>query len=261
MLFRRLLGLSLLAFLLAACTLTTYTQDGLPENLDVGTLSDPFTPDPSPQPGLIERSLSMGSQEPPYSINIVYPYFEGEHAQTAPFNAEVDRIVENATESFVEAVIEREDENGERPMSTLTIAYELTHADDRLVSVYLAFDTYIAISAHPFPASQSLNYDITSGRFLSLGDLFLSEVDPLRIILEVVEPELLSRNLGFTAGVAETVLRSRENWNLFSDGLQINFDVYEVGPYAAGPQHVHIPWEVLSTHLDSHGPASFFLED
>lgn len=261
MVIRRIYGLSLLVLLLGACNLPSLYQDDLPEPIQEVTSQDTYQPEPTAQTDLIERSLSQESQDPPYSINIVYPHFEEEHAQTAPFNDEINRRVEEATESFVEAVIEREDENGGRPISTLTIDYELTHTDDRLVSVYLGFDTYIAISAHPLPASQSLNFDISNAQFLSLGDLFLPEVDPLGIILAVVEPELLSRDLGFTAGVAEGVLRSRENWNLLPEGLRVNFDVYEVGPYAAGPQHVLIPWEVLSAHLDPHGPAAFLMAD
>jgi peptidoglycan-N-acetylglucosamine deacetylase len=130
----------------------------------------------------------------------------------------------------------------------------VTYYEGSLISVYLMFDTYLALSAHPFPSSQSLNYDMGKGRFLALAELFAPEVDPLAVILAWVEPELMSRDLGFTSGGAETVLEVREHWNLLPEGLRINFDVYEVGPYAAGHQTVLIPWNDLASDLNPDGP-------
>lgn len=114
------------------------------------------------------------------------------------------------------------------------------------MSIYLGFDTYIAISAHPFPSAQALNFDLGQGRFLTLAALFLPEVDPLDLLLGRVEPELLARDTGYTPGVAASVMVAREHWNLLPEGLRLNFDVYEMGLYAAGPQYVLLPWDELA---------------
>ena len=209
---------------------------------------------------VVERSRTEESDQPTYAIQARWPNLEGDPAVAVPFNTEIDRRVNEAVEAFLVNVAVWDDDAGESPTSTLTLDYMLTYESDQLVSVYLMFDTYIAYSAHPFPSSQSLNYAAPSGQFLVLADLFTPEVDPLSVILSVVEPALLAREIGYTVGVAETVLQTREHWNLLPDGLRINFDVYEVGPYAAGHQDILIPWEDLAPYLDPDGPVSSFIK-
>jgi hypothetical protein len=129
-----------------------------------------------------------------------------------------------------------------------------------LFSIYLAFDQYIAMSAHPFPFSHALNYDAQNGEFLRLGDLFLPETDYINAIGSLVDPVLEGRGVGYQLGTAADMMQERENWNLLTEGLRINFDVYEVAPYAAGPQYVMIPWSDLAGIFDPNGPISSFID-
>ena len=71
---------------------------------------------------------------------------------------------------------------------------------------------------------------------ITLEELFLPETAPLQEIGNRVDPILSSRDFGYEAGRAAEVMGQRENWNLLPAGLRVKFDVYEVGPYAAGPQ-------------------------
>lgn len=200
---------------------------------------------------LVDRSYFEESDDPPYAIEARWPNLAGDTAFAGPFNTGIDHRVDEGLADFLDAVGRPGSEEEFPGLSTLTLNYEATLISDGLVSIYLMWDTYIALSAHPFPSSQALNYDATRGTFLTLADLFAPEVDPLAVILDRVEPELLSRDLGYTPGVAEQVLEAREHWNLLPEGLRINFDVYEVGPYAAGPQYVLIPWEDLAPYLQA----------
>lgn len=271
MIFKRLLGLIILIGMLAACAPMPQSASDQPE-MDAKPLSEPVleddaipqtTPsvDPTPVWSLVEHSIDEESDHPPYVIDAHWPNLEGDRAVSAVFNVEIDRRVNAAVSSFLEAVPKPDDSLGTPPKSYLSLNYALTLNEGGLVSVYLMLDTYIAISAHPFPSSQSLNFDLDQGRFLTLADLFAGYVDPLAVILERVEPDLLARDLGFSTGLAEGVLVAREHWNLLPEGLRINFDVYEVGPYAAGHQYVLIPWDDLAPYLNADGPVSPLFSD
>ena len=259
-------GLIVITSLLSACVASLPTASNQGEELPSIDLQAegqeldqiPAYPDGPPHLNLVERSLALESQDPPYQIQVVWPNLEGHPGFTTPFNVEVDHRVSAAVESFQDQVQGEDPTDEVRPISWLTVNYELTFTSERLVSVYLMFDTYIAFSAHPFPASQSLNYDATTGQFIDLEDLFRSIADPLPVILGEVEKELHPRDLRYADGTVESVLQERENWNLLPEGLRLNFDVYEVGPYVAGPQYVLIPWELLSPHVDPGGPAEIF---
>ena len=125
--------------------------------------------------------------------------------------------------------------------SFLQIDYEMTYQSDELYSLYLLITTYIAVSAHPWMHSFSYNYDALDREFLLPGDLFLPDAAYFPTILALVEDDLMARDFGYQEGVAEEVLLRRDKWNILPEGLRINFDAYEVGPGAAGPQLVVIP--------------------
>jgi hypothetical protein len=263
LIFKRLIGLSVLLGVLASCSVqppTPFDQPGvLPDepNVEDDTSRQEASPgDSTIAWDLVEQSVIEESDQPPYTIEARWPTLEGDPAIAEIFNAEIDRRVNDAVSAFLSEIPEPNEASDIPPKSFLALEYALTYNEHGLVSVYLMFNTYIAISAHPFPSSQSLNFDLEQGRFLILADLFVPDVDPLAVILPVVEPDLLARDLGFTPGLAEGVLEAREHWNLLPEGLRINFDVYEVGPYAAGHQTVLIPWDDLAPYISEGGPLS-----
>ncbi len=213
---------------------------------------------------MTERTEMLGSDDPLYEIEIRYPYMEGDSEVIAPFNFEMDYLVEVVVEVFVSEVEESDAQRPDDAMpatSFLQIDYEITYQSDGLYSVYLPITTYIAISASPSTVSFSYNYDALNKEFLLPRDLFLSDADYFAEINVLVEEELLARDFGYLEGVAEDVLQRRDNWNIFPEGLRINFDAYEVGPGAAGPQFVFIPWEDIADTLDLNGPAGRILSD
>jgi len=213
---------------------------------------------------LTERFEILESDDPPYEIEIRYPYMEGDSTAIAPFNAEMDYLVEIVLEVFVSEV---EESDAQRPddamaaISFLEVDYEVTYQSNGLYSVYLPITTYIAISTSPWMDSFSYNYDALNQEFLMPGNLFLPDAAYFPVILDLVEAQLTERDFGYQEGVVEEVLLRRDNWNFLPEGLRFNFDAYEVGPGAAGPQFVLIPWEDLSDLLDLDGLAGRILSD
>ena len=51
-----------------------------------------------------------------------------------------------------------------------------------------------------------------------------------------------------------------ESWTITKKGLGINFDAYQVGPYAAGPQYVLVPYSALKDMINPDGPVGQFVK-
>jgi hypothetical protein len=49
-----------------------------------------------------------------------------------------------------------------------------------------------------------------------------------------------------------------QSWSITRRGLGINFDSYQVGPYAAGPQFVLVPYSTLKDLINPEGPVAQF---
>jgi len=211
---------------------------------------------------IFERTYADQSDDPRYEIQLLWPNLTGEGWQTKSFNSAIDTMILKAADNFLsvmdENYVEDSDQAGEPPLSTFTVDYDLTALESGHVSVQVIITQYIAVSVHPFTISHAINYDAHTGEFLNLADLFNPEMDYLSPILNAVDDALQSRDFGYEAGTAADVMGERENWNLTPEGLRLNFDAYEVGPYAAGSQTVIIPWEELVEVLNPQGPAGIF---
>lgn len=275
----KLAGISLLvSLILVSCNfpalLSAQQQDDMettaPSHTQTLQASPSETPEPEPQTTtqaytiqLIDRRIFEEGDVPRYEVDGVWPNLEGHETFVAAFNTESDRLINTIKGDFLSAVTDEQgvtEGQGEPPLSYLTFDYDLTYSDQRLFSILLTFDQYIAMSAHPFPFSHALNYDAQNGVFLSLEDLFLPGTDFINEIASLLDPVLEDKGFGYQVGTAADVMLARENWNLLPEGLRINFDVYEVAPYAAGPQHILIPWDDLSGIIDPSGPAAGFID-
>ncbi|MCB2210151.1 RsiV family protein [bacterium] len=264
-----LLFLFALAGSLTSCNLPTLSgnPEESPTITPTHTLVAPESPTPSQTVmamtlSWIERRYDDEAESPKYEIQAVWPNLEGEAAQVDPFNARINERVDSAISDFLAALadgVDMGEGQGEPPTSTLMIDYDLTNEREGVFSVLLSETTYIAIAAHPGTTSFALNYDVGSGVFLQLADLFLAGSDYMTVILDRVDATLAGRGFDYQPGQAAEVMADRENWNLLPEGLRINFDAYEVGPYAAGPQYVTIPWADLAEVLDPNGAAGIYI--
>lgn len=202
------------------------------------------------------------SDDPAYSVDILYPVFEGTDVE--PINHEMVYLAEVIHEVFINSVEAREEQRTEDSMaalSTLEITYEVTYADHGLISVYLPVTTYLAIAAHPATESFSYNYDLTRQTFLMPDDLFIPGIAYPEVILTTIESVLIARDFGYQPGSSADVMEIHTNWNVVPEGLRINFDAYQVGPGAAGPQLVVIPWAEIAELVDLEGPAGHFISE
>lgn len=245
--------------------LPTLTPDGLgPAPTEVAPTEAPKTVDPTatleggtsgPALGyaLTENSLQEELLEPiPYTLTLLLPQLEpaGEPAHQA-FTSLVQTRANAEVAGFNQGLIDVPPLEGGFGPTSFDVSYTAYETTSTLVSVRLTYSGYVSGAAHPFSYNQAINYDLANNRELVLTDLFLPGADPLSRIAVycITQLEATEFFAGFEAGAQPTPENYR-TWNVTADGLLMTFDEYQVGPYAAGPQEITVPWETVADILD-----------
>ena len=171
------------------------------------------------------------------------------------FNRAVDGFTTYALDEFRQWLSAGIDEPG----STIWMTHTVTYATDELISVLFYVDGYVMGAAHPFHYSHSLNYDTGTVQMLELGDLFLADADYLAVLSRYSLDDLERQGVLEWEEGALPLPENFQRWNIMAQGLLISFDAYTIAPYAAGPQSVLIPYEVLRDVADPEGPLAQFL--
>ena len=137
--------------------------------------------------------------------------------------------------------------------NTVEISYNITHADDEIVSVWFGNYFYTG-GVHPNSYSFTLNFDLKTGRALKLADLFKPNSNYLKIIsdysIQQLKPKIseMSDDEWIENG-AGAKAENYKSWNLTRKGITVTFDSYQVAAYAAGPQEVVVPFAVVKNIL------------
>ena len=143
-------------------------------------------------------------------------------------------------------------------------------ARDDLISIEFTVGSYSAGAAHPNSYTEVVNFDLKNGKLLKLADLFLPGSKYVQTLATYCIQALKkqAREQGADAMLdddwiqkgAAPELTNYDNWTITKKGLGITFDPYQVGPYAAGPQHVLAPYSALKEIIKPDGPVGQFLK-
>lgn len=244
-----------------------------------GSRSMPFTL--TEVPVEFASDLRLGSKEirekkarPRYEIAVEYPQLEGAAAAgqgAAGFNRAAREWATKAVDAFKSDVREAGETPGTETGSDLHVSYGVGVATDDLVAVQFEVSDYYSGAAHPNHHTAVINYDLRRARPLQLADLFKPSALYLRALSEYCVRDLKRQSRADAE--AEPVLDDESiesgaapnadnyaSWLVTRRGLQITFDPYQVGPYAAGPQRVLVPYAALRDHLDLDGPLAPFVK-
>ena len=203
-----------------------------------------------------------------YEISAQYPQLSGgNNPNFEKFNQVARGSVTKEVASFKKnmAPAEGEEPPPEGSMgSDLTISYEVALAQDDLISVQYVIGSYYQGAAHPNSGSQVINFDLKNGKQLKLSDLFKPGSKYLPAIAnyciadlkkQAKEKGLLDDEIN--EGASATA-QNYHSWTITKRGLGITFDAYQVGPYAAGPQYVLVPYSSLKDLINPEGPVAQF---
>ena len=217
---------------------------------------------------LLAKQIKETNKKLMYEVDARYPQLTGGSNQNfEKFNNVVRASVTKKVASFKKDMAP---EAGEEPRpegsmgSDLNVSYEVALAQDDLISVEFSIGSYYQGAAHPNSFSEVVNYDLKNGKELKLADLFKPGAKYLQAIASYCIADL--KKQGKEKGLLDEEIekgasanaKNYQSWTITKKGLGINFDAYQVGPYAAGPQFVVVPYANLKDLINPDGPIGQF---
>jgi Protein of unknown function (DUF3298)/Deacetylase PdaC len=220
---------------------------------------------------LVSKQIKESNKKLMYEVAAQYPQLTGgNNPAFERFNLLARGAVTKKVADFKKAMAEAAgDEKPEGSMgSDLEVSYEVALAQDDLISVDFNVYSYYQGAAHPNAFSEVLNYDVKKGEQLKLSDLFKPGAKFLQTISKYCIEQLKKQmkegvqegdvdNQWIENGAGPTA-KNYQSWTITRKGLGINFDAYQVGPYAAGPQSVTVPYATLKDLINPEGPIAQF---
>jgi hypothetical protein len=220
---------------------------------------------------VVAKSIKENNKKLMYEIDAQYPQFTGgNNPNLEKFNQVARTFVVKTVAEFKKDMAPAEDEEP-RPEgsmgSDLGIGYTINLAQDDLISVQFDIGSYYQGAAHPNSHTETLNYDLKNGKQLKLADLFQPGAKYLQTLSTYCLADLKKQWKEKNEEVIEDMLKdgtapaakNYESWTITRRGLGINFDSYQVAPYAAGPQFVMVPYSALKDLIKPDGPLALFL--
>ena len=154
--------------------------------------------------------------------------------------------------------------------SDINIGYTVALAKDDLIGIEFTVSSYSAGAAHPNSYTEVVNFDFKNGKLLKLADLFLPGSKYLQTLSTYCVQDLKKQAKAQGADAmldddwiqkgAGPDLSNYDNWTITKKALGVTFDPYQVGPYAAGPQHVLVPYSALKEIVKPDGPVGQFVK-
>ena len=218
---------------------------------------------------LVDKAKKEENKKEHYEYEISYPQLEGaKDAKTEGFNKAVLNIVNAHLSRFKKDAPENFDASvADGQPSGLWIDYDVTMANDNLISVVFNESEYSSGAAHPNSFSTTFNYDLQNGKELKLRDLFNANANYLQTIstqcVRILSAKLKKLEAFSEENVKDGTAPKAENfqsWNITRKGLLFNFDPYEVAAYALGPQDALVSYENLKGLLRQDSPIAPFLD-
>lgn len=221
---------------------------------------------------VVAKSIKENNKKLMYEIGAQYPQLTGgNNPNFEKFNQAVRALVMKTVAGFKKNMAP---EDGEEPRpegsmgSDLGVGYTIALAQDDLISVQFDIGSYYQGAAHPNSITEVVNYDLKNGKQLKLADLFKPGSKYLQTLSTycIAELKKQSKEKGvelfedqIKEGAAPTA-KNYESWTITKRGIGINFDAYQVGPYAAGPQFVMVPYSALKDLINPDGPIAHFAQ-
>lgn len=219
---------------------------------------------------LVAKQVKESNKKLMYEIAAQYPQLTGgNNPNFEKFNQAARAAVTRKIAGFKKDMAP---EAGEEPPpegsmgSDLSISYTVMLAQDDLVSVEFDVSSYYQGAAHPNSHSEVVNFDLKNGKQLRLSDLFKPGAKYLQAIathcIAELKKQTREKNLGLMDEEIEKGAGPKagnyQSWTITKRGLGIEFDAYQVGPYAAGPQSVVVPYAVIKELVNPDGPIGQF---
>lgn len=218
---------------------------------------------------LASKQIKESNKKLMYEISVNYPQITGgNNPNFEKFNQLARAVATKEVGGFKKEMQPEAADEEPRPEgsmgSDLSIGYEVALAQDDLVSIKFDIGSYYQGAVHPNSYSVVLNYDLKNGKQLKLADLFKPGSKYLQAIatfciadLKKQAKGLLDEDIQNGAGASA---KNYQSWTITKRGFGIDFDSYQVGPYAAGPQYVLVPYSALKDLINPDSAIGQFIK-
>jgi len=212
---------------------------------------------------VVPKVIRENNKEGKYTVNAEYPQIEGD-SRFDGFNQQARSMITKDVAAFKASEGNpSEDETAladEAQISTLDIGYNLRFAGDDLISLEFSESQYSRGAAHGSNITVVLNYDVKNRKKVALADLFQPKSNYLSVIsaycIKDLQDQSKKNDMLTEDQIKEGAAPRADNygaWTITRKGLWITFDAYQVAPYAAGPQHVLVPFSALKSIVKPDG--------
>lgn len=217
---------------------------------------------------LTVRMETFAEETPTVEINVRYPQVDGiaDLEQAEMLNGELEDTAIAWMDEFRREVADTGSPDPLGSKSTIDIEATVAFLSPEIMSVRYDASVYSAGAAHPNSFYKTLNWDIVHAGDISVSSLFQTEADWVSRFstLAIADLERQFADAGddfeaLSADIRQGAGPRAENfaaWTMDRDGITLHFEPYQVAAYAAGPQHVEIPWSALTEMLDTSSAAS-----
>ena len=219
------------------------------------------------------KQIKENNKQLNYEIAAEYPQLTGStNPNFDKFNQAARSLVTKKVSEFKKEMAspEQQEMPSESMGSDLNVGYTVALAQDDLISTKFEVGSYYRGAAHPNSYSEVLNYDLKNGKALKLSDLFKPGAKYLQAIssYSIKDLKKQSKAKGAEGMLDDSLIESGaaaaaknfQSWTITKKGLGINFDSYQVGHYAAGPQFVLIPYAAIKELINVDGPVGQFVK-
>lgn len=196
------------------------------------------------------------------TVVLDYPYLPANTAAALAFNQAIQNIVSSEVAAFLSRIATDEGvETG--TANELSMTGDILAITPTFISANVAISPYFAGAAHASPYYRTLNFDFTTKTNLSHHDIFSNPESSLATVQAKAIPRLItylnesisSDVIPFSnddewlkTGTAPTST-NYTNLTLTHEGVDIQFDPYQVAAYAFGAPYVTIPYGEIQNVL------------
>jgi hypothetical protein len=140
--------------------------------------------------------------------------------------------------------------------SSLNVGYGITTNDNYILGFYISQWSYGAGAAHGAGMSNYYNIDLKTGEQIKLDELLLpGYVDTLN---KIAEKLFVAQNGNAGWNFDSGSFKLNDNFVITTAGLLYQYNVYEIGSYAAGAPEVLIPYRSIDALINPDGLLSVF---
>jgi hypothetical protein len=226
---------------------------------------------------IVAKQIKETNKKLNYTIDVEYPQLSSLlDTRFDKFNQEARGLVTRRIAEFKKERADTAKVEAEMPepptlsglTSDLSGGYTIAMANDSLISIKYDLGGYTAGAAHGNSSSYVLNYDVKADKVLKLVDLFKPGAKYLQAISAYCISDLKRQSKKNGNSLPDDMIQSGagpnarnfQSWSITKKGLEITFDAYQAGPYAAGPQSVLVPYAALKELIKPDGPAGQFVK-